>query len=75
MTIPFDLPTYAIAAGVVFSAYVVFGISAFGAAMFTVPILSHLLPLDFVLPMCVLLRFVAAVLLLMGASLILPALS
>jgi uncharacterized membrane protein YfcA len=55
MNIPFDLPTYAVAAAVVFGAYVVFGISAFGAAMFTVPILSHLLPLDVVLPMCVLL--------------------
>ena len=75
MAIPFDLPTAAIAAAVVFGAYVVFGISAFGAAMFTVTILSHLLRLDFVLPMCVLLRFVAAVLLLMGASLIVRAIS
>ena len=36
-------------AAVVFGSYVVFGISAFGAALFTVPILSHFLPLDFVL--------------------------
>jgi uncharacterized membrane protein YfcA len=55
MTLPFDLPTFIIAAAVVGSAYIVFGISAFGAALFTVPILSHFLPLDFVLPMCVLL--------------------
>jgi uncharacterized protein len=55
MTIPFDLPMFAIAAVVVFGAYVVFGISAFGATLFVVPILSHFLPLEFVLPMAVLL--------------------
>ena len=60
MTIPFDLPMFAIAAAVVFGAYVIFGISAFGAALFVVPILSHFLPLDFVLPMCVLLDVSAA---------------
>ena len=60
MTIPFDPATFTIAAAVVFGAYVVFGISAFGAAMFTVPVLSHLLPLHFVLPMCVLLDVAAA---------------
>jgi uncharacterized membrane protein YfcA len=55
MIIPFDLATFAIAAAVVFGAYVVFGISAFGAALFVVPILSHFLPLEVVLPMVVLL--------------------
>jgi len=60
MIVPFDVQTFTTAAAVVFGAYVVFGISAFGAAMFTVPILSHLLPLDFVLPMCVLLDVSAA---------------
>jgi uncharacterized membrane protein YfcA len=60
MTIPFDLSLFAIAAAVVFGSYVVFGISAFGASLFTVPILSHFLPLDFVLPMCVLLDVSAA---------------
>jgi uncharacterized protein len=55
MAIPFDLPMFAIAAAVVFGAYVVFGISAFGAALFVVPVLSHFLPLEFVLPMVVLL--------------------
>jgi uncharacterized membrane protein YfcA len=60
MTIPFDLPMFIIAAVVVTGAYVIFGISAFGAALFTVPILSHFLPLDFVLPMCVLLDACAA---------------
>src|SRR5262245_5671862 len=61
MTIPFDLATFAIAAAVVFGAYVVFGISAFGAALFVVPILSHFLPLEVVLPMVVLLDVSASV--------------
>ena len=60
MTIPFDLPTFVIAAAVFTGAYVIFGISAFGAALFTVPVLSHFLPLDFVLPMCALIDMAAA---------------
>jgi len=60
MTIPFDLPMFALAAAVMFGAYVVFGISAFGAALFTVPILSHFFALDFVLPMCALIDATAA---------------
>jgi uncharacterized membrane protein YfcA len=60
MTIPFDLSTYAIAAAAVAAAYVIFGISAFGAALFTVPILAQFFPLDFVLPMSVLLDVSAA---------------
>jgi len=60
MNMPFDLTMYAIAAAVVFGAYVVFGISAFGASLFTVPILTHFMPLDFVLPMTVLLDVSAA---------------
>ena len=42
-------------AAIIFGAYVIFGISAFGAAMFTVPSLSYFFPLEFVLPLCVLL--------------------
>ena len=60
MTIPFDLPTFLIAAVVVAGAYVIFGITAFGAALFTVPVLSHFLPLEFVLPMCALIDMSAA---------------
>lgn len=60
MAIPFDFHTFIIAAAVVAAAYVIFGISAFGASLFTVPLLSHLFPLDFVLPMCVLLDVSAA---------------
>jgi uncharacterized protein len=60
MTIPFELHTLVIAALVVGVAYIIFGISAFGAALVTVPVLSHFFPLDFVLPVCVLLDVSAA---------------
>ena len=60
MTFPFDLPTFVIAAAVMFGSYVVFGITAFGAALFTVPTLSFFFPLDFVLPMCALIDATAA---------------
>jgi len=60
MTVPFDLSTFVVAASVVAGAYVIFGISAFGAALFTVPVLTHFLPLDFVLPMCALIDMTAA---------------
>lgn len=60
VAIPFDLPTFAIAAVAVAGAYVIFGISAFGAALFTIPVLSHFFPLDFVLPLAVLLDVSAA---------------
>ena len=58
--IPFDFQTFVIAAAVVAGAYVIFGITAFGAALFTVPVLSHFLPLEFVLPMCALIDMSAA---------------
>ena len=60
MTVPFDLQTFIIAAATVGAAYVAFGVSAFGAALFTVPILSHFFPLAFVLPLAVLLDVSAA---------------
>ncbi len=60
MTIPFDLSTFLIAAAAVTGAYVIFGISAFGAALFTIPVLSHFFPLEFVLPLVVLLDVSAA---------------
>lgn len=60
MTFPFDLQIFLVAATVVAGAYVIFGISAFGAALFTVPVLTHFLPLDFVLPMCALIDMTAA---------------
>jgi uncharacterized membrane protein YfcA len=65
MSIPFESHVVLISALVVAGAFVVFGISAFGAALITVPVLSHFYPLDFVLPVCVLLDVSAA--LAMGA--------
>ena len=61
MTLPFELHSLIISALVVAAAYVIFGISAFGAALFTVPALSYLYPLDFVLPVCVLLDVSASI--------------
>jgi uncharacterized membrane protein YfcA len=61
MTIPFEPHTLAIAVVVVLFGYILFGISAFGAALITVPVLSHFYPLDFVLPMSVLLDVTAAI--------------
>lgn len=53
--LPFGLATWAACAAIVAASYVIFGITAFGAAMFTVPALSFFFPLSFVLPMCVIL--------------------
>ncbi|MEO7726341.1 MAG: sulfite exporter TauE/SafE family protein [Burkholderiales bacterium] len=61
MNIPVEFHILAISALVVTAAYVIFGISAFGAALFTVPALSYLYPLDFVLPVCVLLDVSASI--------------
>ena len=58
--LPFDLATWAACAVIVGVSYVIFGITAFGAAMFTVPALSLFFPLAYVLPMCVLLDVSAA---------------
>ncbi len=58
--IPFGAGTYAACAAIVAGSYVIFGISAFGAALFTIPLLSFYFPLDFVLPMAVLLDVAAA---------------
>ena len=60
MTIPFDLSTLFIAALAVCAAYTVFGITAFGAALVSVPVLTHFYALDFVLPMCTMLDVSAA---------------
>lgn len=60
MPLPFDASTFAIAAAVTFASYVLFGITAFGASLFTTSLLSHFYPLEFVLPLCVLLDVSAA---------------
>src|SRR3954471_20508167 len=61
MHIPVEVNDFMISALVVAVAYIIFGISAFGAALITVPALSFLFPLDFVLPVCVLLDVSAAI--------------
>jgi hypothetical protein len=61
MHIPVELHILFASALIVSAAYIIFGISAFGAALFTVPALSYLYPLDFVLPVCVLLDVSAAI--------------
>jgi len=59
MPIPFDLTTFLFAAAAVTVAYILFGITAFGAALLTVPVLSHFYPPDFVLPLAALLDITA----------------
>ena len=49
-----------IAALIVAGAFVIFGITGFGSTIVAVPMLAHLLPLKFVIPMFVLLDFAAA---------------
>ena len=49
-----------IAALIVAGAFVIFGITGFGSTIIAVPMLAHLLPLKFVIPMFVLLDFAAA---------------
>jgi uncharacterized membrane protein YfcA len=53
--LPFGYGLYALMAVTVAASYLIFAITGFGAALVTVPVLSHLLPLPFVLPLAVLL--------------------
>lgn len=57
---PVDLESFAFVAVVVTCGYFVFGLSGFGAALVAVPIISHVWPVQFVLPIFTLLDFVAA---------------
>src|SRR5262245_30635343 len=57
---PFELQTFIVAAAVTFGAYVIFGVTVFGAALFTTSVLSHFFALEFVLPLCVLLDVLAS---------------
>src|SRR5215213_1082181 len=52
--LPFGYGLFAILAVTVVAGYLVFAITGFGAPIVTVPVLSHLLPLPFVLPLAVL---------------------
>ncbi|MFN8997461.1 MAG: TSUP family transporter, partial [Betaproteobacteria bacterium] len=45
---------------IVLAAYVLFGISGFGSALVSIPLLAHFLPLTTVLPLMVMLDFSAA---------------
>lgn len=53
--LPFGYGLFALAAVIVAVGYLIFAITGFGAALLTVPVLSHFLPLTFVLPLAVLL--------------------
>jgi uncharacterized protein len=58
-----DAVHLAYAAAVVLAGYFVFGISGFGAALITVPLLTHLWPPQFVLPVMAVLDVAAALIL------------
>lgn len=58
---PVSLESLAIAAAIVTCGYFVFGLSGFGSALVTVPVLSHMWPMQFVLPVLAMLDVVAAV--------------
>lgn len=60
--LPFGYGVFAFIAFTVTAGYFIFAITGFGAALITVPVMSHFLPLTFVLPLAVLLD--------VGASLI-----
>jgi uncharacterized membrane protein YfcA len=57
--LPVSLESLALAAAVVACAYFIFGLSGFGAALVSVPVISHLWPVQFVLPVLALLDFSA----------------
>jgi uncharacterized protein len=57
---PLPPESLAIAALIVAGAFVIFGITGFGSTIIAVPLLAHMLPLKFVIPMFVLLDFGAA---------------
>lgn len=46
---------------ILFGAYLIFGIAGFGSTLISVPLLAHLLPLKFVIPVVVLLDCVSAI--------------
>ncbi len=57
---PLPPDTLVFAALVVAGAFVIFGVTGFGSTIIAVPLLAHVLPLKFVIPMFVLLDFAAA---------------
>jgi uncharacterized membrane protein YfcA len=57
---PFELDTLLLITAIAFVAYVLFALSGFGSNLITTPLLGHLWPLTYVLPMLATLDFVAA---------------
>ena len=45
---------------IIFAGYVIFGVTGFGASPITIPVLVHVLPLDFVLPLAAVLDLASA---------------
>ena len=58
---PVTPESFAVAAAIITCGYFVFGVSGFGSALLTVPVLSHFWPVQFVLPIMAMLDIVAAV--------------
>jgi uncharacterized membrane protein YfcA len=61
--LPVSWESLAVAGAIVACGYFVFGLSGFGAALVTVPVVSHLWPVQFVLPVLALLDFTASMVL------------
>jgi uncharacterized membrane protein YfcA len=59
-SLPFTAPEWAMMLAAIAVAYIVFGIAGFGTALVAGPILVHAMPLSRVIPLLVLLDFVAA---------------
>lgn len=57
---PVSLESLALAAAMITLGYTVFGLSGFGSALITVPVLSHFWPMTFLLPVLATLDIVAA---------------
>lgn len=58
--VPFPPETLLLVPLIVLGAFVVFGITGFGSTILAVPLIAHLLPIKFAIPMFVLLDFAAA---------------
>lgn len=56
-----DLPILIFAPLIILVAYLIFGISGFGSTLIAVPLLAHLMPLKFVIPVVVMLDCVSAI--------------
>lgn len=61
MPFPFPLETIAAMALIALAAYTIVGLSGFGSALVTIPMLAHFFPLKMILPMLVVIDFSATV--------------